>query len=173
LVASVRRGRLGQRMLAVRSNESAAAAAGIDVRNVKLLAFGLAAAIAGLAGVLYAYNFGSVSASRFGVINALVFVSFAYVGGITSVTGAVIAGLGVTEGLIGHILEKWVGVPASYQLYVAGLLLMATLVTLPEGIAGGRTPPPPVRALTRLIVGPARRRRQSPAIDATLQSAGS
>jgi branched-chain amino acid transport system permease protein len=173
LVASVRRGRLGQRMLAVRSNESAAAAAGIEVRNVKLLAFGIGAAIAGLAGVLYAYNFSSVAASRFGVINALVFVSFAYVGGITSVTGAVIAGLGVTEGLIGHILEKWVGVPASYQLYVAGLLLMATLVALPEGIAGGRTPPPPVRALTRLIVGPARQRRRSPAIDATLQSAGS
>jgi len=173
LVASVRRGRLGQQMLAVRSNEAAAAAAGISVRNVKLLAFGLASALAGLAGALYAYNFGSVTADRFGVVNALVFVSFAYVGGITSVTGAVLAGLGVTEGLIGHVLEKWVGVPASYQLYVAGLLLMATLITLPEGIAGGRRPPPPVRAVTRLIVGPRRVPRSSAAVDATLGGAGS
>ncbi|MBV9802586.1 MAG: ABC transporter permease [Solirubrobacterales bacterium] len=167
LVASVRRGRLGQQMLAVRSNESAAAAAGISVRNVKLLAFGLASALAGVAGSLYAYNFGSVTADRFGVVNALVFVSFAYVGGITSVTGAVLAGLGVTEGVFGHILEKWVGVPASYQLYVAGLLLMATLITLPEGIAGGRRPPPPIRAISRLIVGPGRARRTSAAVGAT------
>ncbi|MBV9604003.1 MAG: ABC transporter permease [Solirubrobacterales bacterium] len=173
LVASMRRGRLGQQMLAVRSNESAAATAGISVRNVKFLAFGVAAAIAGLAGVLYAYNFGSVSADRFDVINALVFVSFAYVGGITSVTGAVIAGLGVTEGVIGHILEKWLGVPASYQLYVAGLLLMATLIMLPEGIAGGPAPPPPVRVISRLIVGPARARRSRAAIDGTLQRADS
>ena len=59
---SVRRGTLGQRMLAVRSNERAAAAAAIDPRNVKLIAFGISSVIAGLAGALYAYNFGSVSA---------------------------------------------------------------------------------------------------------------
>ena len=62
LVATVRRGNLGQRMLAVRSNERAAAAAAVDVRNVKLIAFGISAFIAGMAGTLYAYNFGSVSA---------------------------------------------------------------------------------------------------------------
>ena len=67
LVVSVRRGTLGRRMLAVRSNERAAAAAAIDVRNVKLVAFGISALIAGVAGTLYAYNFGSVSADRFSV----------------------------------------------------------------------------------------------------------
>ena len=50
LVVSVRRGTLGRRMLAVRSNERAAAAAAIDVRNVKLVAFGISALIAGVAG---------------------------------------------------------------------------------------------------------------------------
>ena len=53
-------------MLAVRSNERAAAAAGINVRNTKLAGFGIAAFVAGMAGALYAYNFGSVSSSRFG-----------------------------------------------------------------------------------------------------------
>ncbi|MBV9801562.1 MAG: ABC transporter permease, partial [Solirubrobacterales bacterium] len=62
LVGVLRRGTLGQRMLAVRSNERAAAAAAIDPRAVKLIAFGISAVIAGLAGALYAYNFGSVSA---------------------------------------------------------------------------------------------------------------
>ena len=66
LVANVRRASLGQRMLAVRSNERAAAAAGINVRNTKLAGFGIAAFVAGMAGALYAYNFGSVSYSRFG-----------------------------------------------------------------------------------------------------------
>jgi ABC-type branched-subunit amino acid transport system permease subunit len=52
LVVSVRRGTLGRRMLAVRSNERAAAGAAIDVRNVKLIAFGISALIAGVAGTL-------------------------------------------------------------------------------------------------------------------------
>ena len=71
LVANVRRSSLGQRMLAVRSNERAAAAAGINVRNTKLAGFGIAAFVAGMAGALYAYNFGSVSYSRFGALAAL------------------------------------------------------------------------------------------------------
>ena len=49
LVANLRRSNLGQRMLAVRSNERAAAAAGINVRNVKLAAFGISSFIAGIA----------------------------------------------------------------------------------------------------------------------------
>ncbi len=99
LVANVRRASLGQRMLAVRSNERAAAAAGINVRNTKLAGFGIAAFIAGMAGALYAYNFGSVSYSRFGALTALGLIAFAYFGGITMVSGAVIAGIGATEGL--------------------------------------------------------------------------
>ena len=68
-------------MLAVRSNERAAAAAGINVRNTKLAGFGIAAFIAGMAGALYAYNFGSVSYSRFGAVAALGLIAFAYFGG--------------------------------------------------------------------------------------------
>jgi branched-chain amino acid transport system permease protein len=78
----LRRGPLGQRMLAVRSNERAAAAA-IDPRAVKLIAFGISSVIASLAGALYAYNFGSVSADRFDPFTALSLIAFAYAGGIT------------------------------------------------------------------------------------------
>ena len=85
-------------MLAVRSNERAAAAAGISVRNVKFAAFALSSFIAGTAGWMYAYNFGSVNAARFGILIALAFVAFAYIGGITMVSGAVIAGLVVDGG---------------------------------------------------------------------------
>ena len=85
LVAQVRRSVLGQQMLAVRANERAAAAAGINV-GVKIVAYAISSFIAGTAGWMYAYNFGSVSAARFGFLITLGFVAFAYIGGITMVS---------------------------------------------------------------------------------------
>jgi branched-chain amino acid transport system permease protein len=136
LVASVRRGNLGQRMLAVRSNERAAAAAAVDVRHVKLVAFGIAAFIAGMAGTLYAYNFGSVSASRFDALTALGLIAFAYAGGITLVSGAVFAGLISTEALLPHAMDKWLGVSGNWFLLFGGVILIFTLIQHPEGVAG-------------------------------------
>jgi branched-chain amino acid transport system permease protein len=136
LVANVRRSSLGQRMLAVRSNERAAAAAGINVRNTKLAGFGIAAFIAGMAGALYAYNFGSVSSSRFGAVTALGLIAFAYFGGITMVSGAVIAGIGATEGLLPHAFDKWFGLSGNWALLIGGFALIITLLVNPEGIAG-------------------------------------
>jgi branched-chain amino acid transport system permease protein len=136
LVANVRRASLGQRMLAVRSNERAAAAAGINVRNTKLVGFGIAAFVAGMAGALYAYNFGSVSYSRFGALAALGLIAFAYFGGITMVSGAVIAGIGATEGLFPHAFDEWFGLSGNWALLVGGVALIVTLLVNPEGIAG-------------------------------------
>ena len=136
LVANVRRGSLGQRMLAVRSNERAAAAAGINVRNTKLVGFGIAAFVAGMAGALYAYNFGSVSYSRFGALTALGLIAFAYFGGITMVSGAIIAGIGATEGLFPHAFDSWFGLSGNWALLVGGVALIITLLVNPEGIAG-------------------------------------
>jgi branched-chain amino acid transport system permease protein len=136
LVANVRRSSLGERMLAVRANERAAAAQTLNVRHVKIAAFGISSFIAGCAGVLYAYNFESVSTGNFGIVAALPFVAFAYIGGISTVTGAVISGLLVSEGLLPHAVEKWLGIPPTYELYLAGLLLIFNLTQSPEGIAG-------------------------------------
>jgi branched-chain amino acid transport system permease protein len=136
LVANVRRSSFGQRMLAVRSNERAAAAAGINVTAVKLVAFALAAFIAGVAGVLYSYNFGSVSGLRFGALTALGLIAFAYVGGITMVAGAIFAGLISTQGLFPYALDKWFGVSGNWALLFAGAALIVTLIMNPEGVAG-------------------------------------
>ena len=136
LVASIRRGDLGRRMLAVRSNERAAAAAAVNVRNVKLIAFGISAFIAGVAGSLYAYNFGSVSAARFNAVTALALIAFAYAGGITLVSGAVFAGLISTQALVPHMLDKWLGLEGTWFLLFGGVLLIFTLLQHPEGVAG-------------------------------------
>ena len=135
-VGYIRRGTLGQRMLAVRSNERAAAAAAINARTVKLAAFGIAAFIAGLAGSLYAYNFGSVSADRFDAVTALSLIAFAYAGGITLISGAVFAGLLSAQALIPYALDDWFGLNGNWFLLAGGVLLIFTLLRNPAGVAG-------------------------------------
>ena len=136
LVGLLRRGSHGQRMLAVRSNERAAAAAAIDPRAVKFLAFGISSVIAGLAGALYAYNFSSVSADRFDPFTALSLIAFAYAGGITLVSGAVFAGLISTQALFPYALDKWFGINGNWFLLFGGAILIITLIQNPEGVAG-------------------------------------
>src|SRR5580692_10602046 len=167
-VGYIRRGKLGQRMLAVRSNERAAAAAAINPRTVKLYAFGIAAGIAGVGGVLYAYNFGSVSADRFDAVTALSLIAFAYVGGITLISGAVFAGLLSAQALIPYALDKWFGLNGNWFLLVGGVLLIFTLLANPEGVAGDfyrRTHKRPVLhapdVATAVAAGPARARPPS------------
>jgi branched-chain amino acid transport system permease protein len=136
LVANLRRSGLGQRMLAVRSNERAAAAAGINVAYVKFVAFALSSFIAGTAGWMYAYNFGSVVPSRFGILIALSFVAFAYIGGITMVSGAVFGGLIATQGVFSHFIEDKFGLSGNWLLLFGGLVLVLNLIAFPEGAAG-------------------------------------
>jgi ABC-type branched-subunit amino acid transport system ATPase component/ABC-type branched-subunit amino acid transport system permease subunit len=136
VVGALRRGNLGQRMLAVRSNERAAAAASINPRNVKLAAFAISALVAGLAGSLYAYNFGSVSADRFDAFTALSLIAFAYAGGITLISGAAFAGLISTQALFPYALDKWFGLNGTWFLLFGGVILIVTLIQNPEGVAG-------------------------------------
>jgi len=135
-VANLRRSNLGQRMLAVRSNERAAAAAGINVRNVKLAAFGISSFIAGISGALYGYNFSSVTVTRFSALTALSLIALAYVGGVTMVSGALFAGLISVEALFPYALEKWFGIAGNWALLFAGLALIVTLIQNPDGVAG-------------------------------------
>jgi branched-chain amino acid transport system permease protein len=135
-VANLRRMNLGQRMVVARSNERAAASVGINVRNVKLIAFALSSFIAGVAGVMYAYNFGSVSANRFSALTALGLIAFAYIGGITMVSGAVIAGLITVEALFPHAWEEWFGLSGTWALLLGGVFLIFNLIFYPDGVAG-------------------------------------
>jgi branched-chain amino acid transport system permease protein len=135
-VGYIRRGKLGQQMLAVRSNERAAAAASVNPRTVKLYAFTFAAFIAGVAGSLYAYNFSSVSGDRFDAVTALSLIAFAYAGGITLISGAVFAGLISAQGLFQYALQDWFGLSGNWFLLFGGVILIFTLLQNPGGVAG-------------------------------------
>jgi branched-chain amino acid transport system permease protein len=136
LVAKVRRGGLGQRMLAVRSNERAAAGAGVSVRNVKLIAFTIGSFIAGVGGALTAYNSGSLSAAQFSALNALAVIAYAYIGGITMISGALFAGAISADALVPHALQVWFGISGTVAILLAGIALISTLVFSPEGAMG-------------------------------------
>jgi branched-chain amino acid transport system permease protein len=135
-VGFIRRGKLGQQMLAIRSNERAASAAAINPRTVKLYAFTIAAFIAGVAGVLYAYDFGSVSVDNYDPITALSLIAFAYAGGITLISGAVFAGLISAQALFPYALQHWFGLSGNWFLLFGGVVLIITLLQNPTGVAG-------------------------------------
>lgn len=135
-VANLRRSATGRRMLAVRSNERAASAIGIDVGRSKLSVFALSSFIAGAAGCLIAYRFGSVSDASYGTIASLTALAVAYLGGITSVSGAVTAGLVASSGVAFYALGRMMNSVGRWEALVSGVLLVVAAITNPEGIAG-------------------------------------
>lgn len=136
LVANLRRSTTGRQMLAMRSNERAAAAAGVNVAGTKLLAFAISAFIAGIGGAVIAYRSGNATADKFEYTKSLVFFAFAYLGGISSVAGAIAGGSLVAGGLVFTFLERSLAVPSEFTLLLGGLGLIVAAVQNPEGIAG-------------------------------------
>jgi branched-chain amino acid transport system permease protein len=133
-VSALRRSPSGRRMLAVRSNERAASAIGINVPMAKLQAFALSAMLAGLSGSLLSYQLGNVAFDRFGPIDSLTIVAFVYIGGIATVSGAVVAGIIVNGGILFVLLQNIGGI-ASWWTVLSGVLLVATAVTQPDGVS--------------------------------------
>jgi branched-chain amino acid transport system permease protein len=134
-VASLCRAAPGRRMLAVRANERAAAACGVDVPRTKVSAFVLAAFLAGLGGALLGYSQGSLSYESFGVFASLSVLAVAYLGGVASIAGALIGGLLVPGGLLATVLDA-TGFRPEHLLLVSGLALVVIAVLAPEGLAG-------------------------------------
>lgn len=123
----------GRRLLAVRANERAAAALGVDVAATRIAAFALSAFLAGVAGALLGYQQGQLSFGSFGVFVSLAYLAVAYLGGVAGIAGAVVGGLLVPNGVAFTLLDL-----GRYQLLVSGLGLMAVTVLAPGGITGWR-----------------------------------
>lgn len=131
----IRRSRTGLRFLAVRSDERAAATAGISVVRTKLLAFIVSAGVAGVAGMLSAYRFGTVTPDYFGDVQSLLFFAFAYLGGLGGVGGAIAAGFFAPSGIGTIMSSEWLHLPPEFFTLIGGIGLVLTVVTNPDGIA--------------------------------------
>jgi ABC-type branched-subunit amino acid transport system permease subunit len=136
-VAHLRRSPTGRRWLAVRANERAAAAAGIDVTRAKLSAFAVSSFLAGLGGTLLAYaSPNALSVDSFGVFESLAILCLTYIGGIASVAGAVVAGVITQGGLLTAITSRTGNDPSATQFALNGLVLIVVAVLFPDGISG-------------------------------------
>ncbi|MGY1838131.1 MULTISPECIES: ABC transporter permease subunit [unclassified Modestobacter] len=137
VVLNVRRSSVGRRLVAVRANERAAAALGINVPRTKLYAFVLSGFIAATGGILLAFRNPVVVLSNPGSVfdpfNSLNAVAQATIGGLGFAGGA-LAGTVVQSGGVGsQILDSFDA--GSWVPVIAGVLLLVTVITAPDGIA--------------------------------------
>ncbi|WP_241384773.1 branched-chain amino acid ABC transporter permease/ATP-binding protein [Rhodococcus sp. CH91] len=145
-VVRLRRSRLGTDMLAVRANERSAAASGINVPRTKLTAFAIGSFLAGLAGSLMAYQQTLATPEPFTVFLGITLFAIMYIAGITSVTGAVLAGIIAPGGLLFLLADRFLHI-GDYYAVISGILLIVTIMANPDGIAGRllRVPWPAIR----------------------------
>lgn len=97
-VGNLVKSRPGRAVIAIRDNEIGAAVSGVDLRRFKVLNFGLSAAIGGLAGVLWAMNSGFVAEQDFTFVLMVDLLVGLVIGGVATVSGAVIGALVVVFG---------------------------------------------------------------------------
>lgn len=137
----VGRSRLGRAFNAIRENELAAEAAGVDSTRYKVIAFALSAAYGGLAGVLWTHFTRFIAPETFGFDTSVQMLAMLVIGGSTTVVGSIIGAFLLT--FLPEVLRFLQG---SYiAVYGAGIIIL--MVFMPEGIAGG------VRLLVSRLTG--------------------
>ena len=134
VVANLRRSRTGQRLIAVRTNERAAASLGISVFGVKLYAFSVAAGIAGLAGILYGFKGTVVTYEQYSPLQSIFSVGWAVIGGLGFVIGAVFSAPNAIGGLGTRLIEDVLSL-GEWDALVGGVILLLIIVTHQDGIA--------------------------------------
>lgn len=131
LVSAVVRSRYGKILTAVRDAESRTRFLGYRPENIKLAAFVLSAAIAGLAGALYVPQVGIINPGEFDPANSIEIVIWTAVGGRGTLAGPIAGAILVNAG------KSWfTGMLPEYWLFALGGLFVLVTLFLPKGLAG-------------------------------------
>jgi branched-chain amino acid transport system permease protein len=120
---------IARRLVAVRDNEVAAAAAGIPIVRTKILAFALSGFMAGYAGVCLTFADQRISVNTFAPAVSVLVISMVVIGGLGSIPGAVLGALY----LVG--LPAIFGTTPTIQFITSGIGLLAFILYLPGGLA--------------------------------------
>lgn len=139
---------VGRAMMAIRENEMAARCMGIDAFALRLTAFVAGAVLAGIAGALTVHLISVITPGSYGIPLAFNLVVMIVVGGLGSITGAVLAAVSLSllsEGL--RPVEESLGLYGLSQLLMA-LLLIVVLRLRPRGLLGSAEPGAARRAWT-------------------------
>ena len=121
----------GRACRAVRDNPEAAAAMGINVARTKVIAFTLTSALAGVAGMVYAFVDNTVNPPIFGLENAFLLLFMVIVGGSGRHAGAALGA--VLLFLLPFWLSPLVG---HHHVLVFGVLMLAAILLQPKGLIG-------------------------------------
>ena len=135
--------RIGRAWAAIREDEVAAAAMGINTRNVKLLAFAMGASFGGVSGGLFAGFQGFVSPESFTILESIMILCMVVLGGMGHIPGVIVGAvllvvlpealryLGPLQSLVfGRVLAD----PADLRLLVFGLALILVMLLRPSGL---------------------------------------
>jgi ABC-type branched-subunit amino acid transport system permease subunit len=126
--------RLGRAWAAIREDEVAAQASGVNTTRVKLLAFAIGASTSGLAGVFFASDIGYFNPQNFILNNSILIVAYVVFGGMGSLTGA-IAGAAALTWLPDFLRDQ---VPSEDRIMWIGAVLIAMMVFRPAGLIPAR-----------------------------------
>ncbi|MFN2461729.1 MAG: branched-chain amino acid ABC transporter permease, partial [Candidatus Velthaea sp.] len=130
VAARVKATRVGRAMQAIRENEMAAIAMGIDATKFKILAFVLAGAYAGLAGSLLAHSIKFLSPDSYSFDQSVVFLVMLILGGSSSIGGAILGAVLLT------ILPEVLRPLKNSYIMVYGAAVIAMIIFMPQGLAG-------------------------------------
>jgi ABC-type branched-subunit amino acid transport system ATPase component/ABC-type branched-subunit amino acid transport system permease subunit len=136
MVANLRRGAPGRRLIAIRGNERAAASLGISVARTKIYAFIVATALAALGGILMAYRNESIVFSIFEPLESITAMAFAVIGGLGYVFGPLL-GAPFVAGGVGSLFEALIPGIEEYLITIGGVLVLVILLTNPDGLVPG------------------------------------
>jgi branched-chain amino acid transport system permease protein len=129
--------RVGYFWLAIREDEQAARAVGIDTFRYKMMAVMISAGMAAFAGVIYAFYYNNLFPEQvFSISQSILIVLAPFVGGLGTLFGPILGAFVlemVAEGM--RVLLQWLGVdlPGTNQLFF-GVVLLLVVVVLPEGV---------------------------------------
>jgi branched-chain amino acid transport system permease protein len=135
--------RIGRAWIAIREDETAARAMGINTRNIKLLAFAMGATFGGIAGGLFSAFQGFVSPESFTLLDSIMILCMVVLGGMGNVAGVVLGAVLLTalpEALryAAPLQEQWFGRvfidPSDLRMLLFGLALVIMMLFRPAGL---------------------------------------
>ena len=133
-LANLRRSATGRRLLAMRTNERAAATLGVSVFRSKMYAFAVAGAIAALGGTLLGFRSTVVQYGTFNAFQSIYAVAYAVIGGVGYVVGSIIGSLMPVGGVGNQAFQSWFKL-GSWTTLFGGVLLLVSVVAQPNGAA--------------------------------------
>ena len=140
LTNNLLRSKIGRAFLAIRQNERAASAMGIEIFPLKLLAFSVSSFFAGVGGALFAYNTGTITPTLFNLTLSMEFFAVIIIGGIGSISGSMVGALVIVS--LNEILTFFTGyfmgegMPLmSLHEFLLGLVIVMFMIFKPEGLA--------------------------------------